>query len=450
MNMMCYLFKHSFSLLSLILTVQLTFAQQKQQVSDHNAVTLSLQQIWEKASLNNKSIQMQQLHVQSSEEDIKDAKAERLPDINTVGEYARVSNLPIYKNGIFSTPEQFPVLHTYYRVGGDTYLNLYNGNKTNLKIEEQQTVHQIRTEQKNLTVSEIKLRASAYFLDLQRSQIFKQLLLSNIADQEKQLAEIRQLQKNGVVLKSDVLRAELQLSRQKLSLTQLENDIAIADQKLNILIGQPDSTIITPVNQLNLDSLPDKSYPEYLADAMSHSYQNRISEQETRLSRLQLKDVKANVSPKVGLFANYAYAYPQIQFYPYSGYLYGLGMAGIRASFPISSFYYNQHKIKASELEYKRQEVEHQDTQDAIRQQVNEAYLRYKEALIRISVTKTNIQQATENSRIVNNTYFNQLSLVTDLLEANTQLLQTRFDLIAAQIAAQMQYYKLQNVIGNL
>ena len=45
-----------------------------------------------------------------------------------------------------------------------------------------------------------------------------------------------------------------------------------------------------------------------------------------------------------------------------------------------------------------------------IRQQVNEAYLRYKEALNRISVAQTNIQQATENSRIVNNTYFNQLS----------------------------------------
>lgn len=393
---------------------------------------------------------MQQLHVQSSEEEIKDAKAERLPEITATGEYARVTNMPLYPNGLFKAPELFPVLHTYYRAGADAYLNIYSGNKTNIKIAEQQTIKQIRELQKNLTTSEVKLRASSYFLELQRGGVYRQLMLSNITEQEKQLERIRQLQKHGVVLKSDVLRAEFQLSRQRLTLTQINNDIAIANQKLNILIGEPDSTVITPIGTMALDSLPVKNYNDYLAEAYNHSYQSQISAQETNLHRLQLKDVKANVLPKIGLFANYAYTYPQIQFYPYEGVLSGLGMAGVRALIPISAFYHNSHKVKASEVEVKLQELEHLDTQDNLRQQVNEAYLRYNEALNRVSVAQTNIRQATENSRIVNNTYFNQLSLITDLLEANTQLLQTRFDLASAKIAAQMQYYQLQQVIGNL
>ncbi len=447
---MGYLVKYIRFLTGFTLVFYTAFAQ-GQPGATATAAALTLNQIWSKAELYNKSIQMQQLHVQSSEEDIKNAKAERLPEINATGEYARVSNMPLYYNGLFSTPSQFPVLHNFYRVGGDAYFNLYNGNKTNLKIAEEKTEHQIRTEQKNLTVAEIKLRAAAYFLDLQRSQIFRQLMFNNIAEQEKQLARIRQLQKNGVVLKSDVLRAELQLSRQRLTLTQIENDLAIANQKLDILMGEPDDLKINPVGQAaGIDSTSLKNYEDYVAEALSHSYQGKISEQETNLRRLQLKDVKANISPKVGLFGNYAYSYPQIQFYPYGPVLYGLGMAGIRASFSVSALYHNKHKVKASELEFKRQELEHEDTQDMIRQQVNEAYLRYKEALNRISVAQTNIQQATENSRIVNNTYFNQLSLVTDLLEANTQLLQTRFDFAAAKIAAQLQYYQLQKAIGNL
>jgi outer membrane protein len=183
---------------------------------------------------------------------------------------------------------------------------------------------------------------------------------------------------------------------------------------------------------------------------MSNAYQNKISEQETNLRRLQLKDIRSNVSPKIGLFANYAYSYPQIQFYPYSIALYGVGLAGIRATFPIDAFYHNRHKEKAAEIEFKEQEIEHHNTQDSIRQKVKEAYLRYDEALNRIRVARTNIQQATESARIVSNTYFNQLSLVTELLESNTQLLQSRFDLAAAEISAQLQYYQLQNVIGNL
>lgn len=413
-------------------------------------IRLTLNEVWAKAEASSKAIQMKSLGIQSSIEGIKDAKAERLPDIDVDGEYARVSNMPVYDKGLFSTPEQFPVLHTYYKAEGSAYFNIYNGNKTNLEIEARKTESIIAGEKQKLTISEIKLAAAAYYLDMQRTLIFKDLLLKDIAAQEKQLTQIRTLQKNGVVLKSDVLRAELKLSKQKLSMVTLDNDQAIANQKLNILIGLPDDQRVDPVQPISIDSASLKSYGDYLADAGSNAYQLKISEQETQLKELQFKKVKANVSPKIGAFAKYSYNYPQILFYPYSGNLYGLGFYGVKASFEISSFYHNSHKTKIARLEYESQEIEHAATQDNIRQKVNEAYLRFKEALNRVEVSKVNIKQATENRRIVSNTYFNQTALITDLLDADTQLLQTRFDLASAQIAAQLQYYQLQNTTGKL
>ncbi len=413
-------------------------------------IPLTLNEVWEKAEMNSKAVQIRDLSIKSSDEGIKDAKAERLPDIDIDGEYARVTNMPVYENGLFNVPEQFPVLHTYYKAEGSAYFNLYNGGKTNLEIDARKSENKIAGEQRKLTVSEIKLRAAAYYLDMQRSLIFKDLLLKDITSQEKQLLQIQTLQKNGVVLKSDVLRAELKLSKQKLSLVTLDNDLAIANQKLNILIGLPDDQRVDPVQPVSIDSISTKTYADYLTDAGSNAYQVKISEQETELRGLQLKNIKANVSPKVGLFAEYSYNYPQILFYPYSGNLYGLGFYGIKASFAISSFYHNSHKTKIAKLNYESQEIEHAETQDNIRQQVNEAYLRFKEALNRVDVSKTNIKQATENRRIVNNTYFNQTALITDLLDADTQLLQTHFDFAAAQIAAQLQYYQLQHITGKL
>ena len=413
-------------------------------------VPMTLTQVWQKVSDNNKTIQMQSLKVLGTVENIKDAKAERLPEINADGEYARVSNVPIYENGLFHTPSQFEVVHTSYKFGADAYLNVYNGSKTNIKIAEEKKENEIAREQKNLTTSEMKLRATAYYLDLQRSKIFKDLLLKDISSQEKQLAEIKQLLKNGVVLKSDVLRVTLKLSRQKMALIQLDNDLAIANQKLDILTGMPDETVIETAENPDEDLPALKNYADYLSIAMDHSFAFKISEKEAELRKLEVRDVKANVAFKLGLFANYNYTYPQILLYPYSIALYGLGFAGVKASFPISSLYHNTHKARAAELKYQIQEVEHSDTQDKIRQEVNEAYLRYKEALTRIDVAKENIGQATENLRIVNNTYFNQLALVTDLLDADTQLLQTRFDYAAARIAARLQYYQLQKALGNL
>jgi outer membrane protein len=419
-------------------------AQQRDQVQ------LTLNQVWDKVTANNKSLKIQDLRVLGSIENIKDAKAERLPDINAEGEYARVSNLPIYENGLFHAPKQFEVVHTSYSFGGDAYFNVYNGNKTNIKIAGEKKESELAIEQRDLSSAELKLRATAYYLDLQRSKIFKALLLKDISDQEKQLQEVKQLLKNGVVLKSDVLRITLKLSRQKMALVQLNNDIAIANQKLNILAGLPDETLVVPADDDKADLPVLKPYPEYLEEAYGHSYTSRISETETELRKLELKNVKANTSFKLGLFANYKYSYPQILLYPYDLAIYGLGFYGLKASFSISSLYHNTHKARAAELRFQQQEVEHADTQDKTRQEVNEAYLRYQESLTRIDVAKDNINQATENLRIVNNTYFNQLALVTDLLDADTQLLQTRFDYAAARIAAQLQYYQLQKAIGNL
>jgi outer membrane protein len=411
--------------------------------------SVSLQTIWSKALLHNKSIQIQNLKIAGADEAIKDAKADRLPDIEAEGEYARVSNMPVYNKGLFHVHDQFEVVHTAYDFGGNAYLNLYNGNKTNLKIQEEKYRKEVAVQQRNLTSSDIKLKATAYYLDLKRSMNFKKLLLKDIDDQEKQLTEIKELQKNGVVLKSDVLRAELNLSRQKMSLVQLDNDLAIANQHLNILTGNDDNVQNVPDSSLVVDSVI-RTYEDYLLEAKANSYEYKISEKETEISKLEIRNVKANTSFKVGLFANYAYSYPQIRFYPYSIALYGLGLSGVKASFPISSFYHNKHKVQAAEIFYQQQELSHAETSDYIRQEVKEAYLRYTEALKRIEVAQENIKQATENLRIVNNTYFNQLSLVTDLLDADTQLLQTRFDLAAAKIAAQLQYYKLQKVTGNL
>jgi outer membrane protein len=216
-------------------------------------ISMTLHQIWEKVTANNRNIRIQDLKVKGTVEGIKDAKAERLPEISAEGEYAKVSNLPVYENGLFHSPSQVEVVHTSYKFGGSAYLNLYNGNKTNIKIAEEKKENEIALEQRNLTAAEMKLRATAYFLDLQRSNIFRALLLKDISDQEKQLEEIKQLLKNGVVLKSDVLRVTLKLSRQKMALVQLNNDLAIANQKLNILSGLPDETVIEPADDVKAD-----------------------------------------------------------------------------------------------------------------------------------------------------------------------------------------------------
>ncbi len=412
---------------------------------------ISLKQIWALADSSSKKIEIQQLDVQATDTKIKASKAERLPEISAQGTYAHVLPLPIYENGLFHAPSQFEVAPTYYRAGADAYVNLYNGGKTNTEIAAAKVENELSKVGLNERKQEIHYTSAVYFYDVYRNLSYKYLLEQDIKEREKQLAEINQLYKNGTILKSDVLRAELRLSKQHMLLTEIENSIKIAKQKLNLLLGRPyDEPLNLQISEEETDAVTLKQANDYFNEATASSLKIQVSEKEQQLAKLKLKQVKSNILPSLGFFAEYAYAYPQIQFYPYALSLYSNGMFGLKLKIPISSWYTNQHKVKEAEIKLHQHDVEDQDVRDHIRQEVSENYIRYKESVKRITVAEENIKQATESYRIVQNTYFNQLSLLTDLLDAETQLLQSKFELTTAKVNAKIQYYQLQKAIGNL
>ena len=85
-----------------------------------------------------------------------------------------------------------------------------------------------------------------------------------------------------------------------------------------------------------------------------------------------------------------------------------------------------------------------------IRTGVKAAYLKHQEALDKVKVLEHSLNQANENYRIVNKKYFNQLAILTDLLDANTVQLSAELQLEAARTNVIYTYYQLLNISGNL
>jgi outer membrane protein TolC len=241
----------------------------------------------------------------------------------------------------------------------------------------------------------------------------------------------------------------LQLSRQQLLLTEIGNNITLANQRLNILLGAPEAQ----PNQLTEGILPPAvagTYDEYVRQAQTKAPELRLAGLQTNLSELRLAGTAVARRPQVGLFTSYEYAFPNRLTFPFVPQFYSYGQVGARVSYNILGGYTDRHAEKAAELAVERQRISEDKARDDKRQEVKTAYVRYQETLERIRIAEQSIGQATENYRIVNSTYFNQLSLLTDLLDADNQLLQARFDLVAAQVLAATQYYQLQKALGQL
>lgn len=411
---------------------------------------ITLTEVWQKVAANSKVVNIRNLELLQSKEAIKNANAARYPDVSLDGEYAKLTNLPQYENGILHSATLYPIAHTTYNLGASVFFNLYNGGHVNRNMDALKISSKISEQQRSLSVAEMKLLAAAYYLDILRGKAFEKLLLQDIEEQNKVLVQIKTIYKNGVVLKSDVLRAELKLSKQQLQVDEISNDIAIASQKVSLLIGQDENSLIEPSEPFLPDTVQLAAYDALLATGVTGAQEINISKEERKLSELQLRDVKANILPQIGLYANYGYNYPQGRFYPYVLSLYGLGTVGVKASFSLSSIFKNKHQVSHAALAVEKAGVEHANIEDHIKNELKEAYLRFQEDLKRIKVAQRNITQATENLRIVKNSYLSQTSLITDYLDADVQLLQSKFDLSAARIAAQLQYFQLQKIIGTL
>ena len=241
---------------------------------------------------------MQGLNVEAADAHVKVSKSERLPELSAAGTYAHVLPLPIYDQGLFHTPSQFEVVPTYYKAGAETYLNIYNGGKTNTEIAVSKVESELSKVQKNQSKQELHYIAAVYFYDIYRNISYQVLLEQDIRDREKQLAEINVLYKNGTVLKSDVLRAGIRLSKQKMLLTEITNSVQIGKQKLNILIGRADNTPLNPeIPAIEVNEVASKPIEEYITDAKTSSFklQRSAKERESFTKRLkQQKTIKRN------------------------------------------------------------------------------------------------------------------------------------------------------------
>jgi len=423
------------------------------QTAGSTVESLTLEQAWALATAHNKEIEMQRHQVEQSAELVKDRQNERLPRVTTGGSYAYLGGLIAYEpRAGLQNPESRavpPGPHAYQAsVGADW--DIYTGGRINNQIATQTVNEVLETERLALTASEVRLRVATAYLDVQRNREYQALTANNVKESERRLAQIRSLYKNGVVLRSDLLRAELQLSRQQLLLTEIGNTITLTNQRLNLLLGAPEDQ----ANQLAPVSLPaavlGNSYAGYLAEAQAKAPELRVAGLQTRLSELRLDATQVSKRPQVGLFTGYGFNYPNRLVFPYVSQLYSVGQVGVRISYNITARWLDRHAEKAAEIGIERQRIGQEKALDDKRQEVKTAYVRYQETLERIRIAKQSIGQATENYRIVNSTYFNQLALLTDLLDADNQLLQARFDLVTAQTQAATTYYQLQKAIGLL
>lgn len=365
------------------------------------------------------------------------------PRISVNGGYQRFTKVQLY-DGVLGESHKTtkPPNANAGNLGLESYFNLYNGKKLQTAIQLAEFKSDLAALDQKDRVGMSKLEVAQHYLDLVRIYHFKNIAKEQIVRAERRLEDIRSLYDNGKVTKSDLLRAELMLSQVALQFNSAENDYRIGNEKLNVLLDFPKGHQIVPTDTtafVKIDSVAIRDILEK-GEVPLPVQKSGI---RTAVARAKTKLVKGDNLPSVGLVGGYGLNYPNNLVFPPQDQTFGVGFIGAKVTYELSALYRNRNRIRAARFRERETELDRDYVEKQIAEQKQSLYFKYLEALNRIAVTQKSIEQAKANYKIINTKYFNQLALLTDLLDADNLYQQTRYDFILAHINAVAIYYKI-------
>lgn len=434
-----------FSKKMILLFVLLGFSNLKAQQNN----TISLKEALKIAKEKNISIQKSQLEIQLSEENIKENKELRLPDVEISGVYSRITNLTEFKDGFLKGKDVVRTIPEIYDIKTNFKMPIYAGNKINNAIEIAKKQSEIAQVQKEKIANDIQLEVIANYLGIYKLMELQKIIDENIKEEHNRLKEVQSLQKHGTLTKNEVIRAELQLSDRELSALSNTKNIQILLQNFKTLLQLPEQQEITIDTTISIDENGIDPYDFY----MHHALQNeemRIASQEVNIRKTELKLVKGNYLPSINFFGNYALKYPNYMFFPPDPYLYSLGQIGIEVSFDLSGLYKNKTKVQMANTKIEWQKTQSKLVQDKTQDELFKNHTQYQEVVEKFKVVDKALELANENYRIVKLKYLNQLVLITEMVDADNALLQAKYNKIATRIDAAMKHYQLLHTAGLL
>jgi outer membrane protein TolC len=255
----------------------------------------------------------------------------------------------------------------------------------------------------------------------------------------------------GVVLKNDITRYELRLSTLNYDRLTISNRIDVLNHDLCILLGLDTQSRIQTDIEKDLNALPSlSSYQSWLNTSLENAPSLKLLDKQRELNSHQRKLLKAEKLPHVGLVAGDSFNGPLTFEIPPLNNNYNYWYFGVSVSYNVSSLFKSSKSLLKNALELEQINAQRSALEENIDRTIDNTYTQFTQAFKMLDTEEKNVQLATENYRIVENRYNNQLALLTDMLDASTAKLDAEVRLVNARVNIIYYYYQLKYNSGTL
>lgn len=395
-----------------------------------------------------KTLRMQKTGVDVAIRRIEEARSRRLPDINA-------SLAASYNGNVLMTDRDFgnarglsqPHFGNSFALEAQQVVYAGGAISSGIRLAELQ-----RAQSENaveMTRNQMRFIALGQYLELLKLENGIKVYDSNIALTEKLIADIKSRQAQGMALKNDVTRYELQMESLKLGKRRLEDQKSIMNHQLCNTIGL-ENTIVVP--SMTLDNIEDDNLMEkdLQAEAAGNSPQIRQAALGVKMAEQQLKLAKSEMLPKVAIVAADNFTGPFNYDIPPIDKNFNVWYVGVGVKYSISSLFKSNKSVRKAKEQLRQSHDTHAMAGETVDNSMQQAYTMHRQAFVELHTQQKSVELAQQNYNVVNNRYLNQLALITDMIDASNIKLNAELQEINARINIAYTYYNIRYVAGSI
>ncbi len=409
---------------------------------------LDIQGLFGLIDSNNSSVRVSKSAIEAARHEVEASKSQLLPDIN-----AQVS--ASFLGNALLTDRDFGEVHGLHSPHfGNTFVvdarqTIYSGGALTAGIRMSELGLEKAGIASDLTVQQQHFLALSQYLDLEKIANREQVVKSNIDLTAKIISDIEARHRQGVALKNDITRYELQMQTLQLQLTKLRNQRAIVNHQLCNSLGIAPTDSIIPTEHVAEQTFARDAEAQWQAAAAS-SPALRMAHVDAQMAGQSERLAKSEILPKVAVVAQNNFNGPITFELPPVNKNLNIWYVGIGVSYQVSSLFKCNKKLRAAKVATREAWERETVAQELINNQMQAAWTSYEQSYVELKTQQKSVELARQNFEVINDRYVNQLALVTDMIDASNMMLDAELAEVDARINIAYAYYKMKFIAGEL
>ena len=409
---------------------------------------MTVDDLFQLVESNSKTLQETKISVEFAQKGIEAARAQRLPDVNATLSASYNGNVVVMDRD-FTNANGYSSPHFGNSFALEAQQMVYAGGAIDAGIRMAELQRDMAVVGQRQSSNTQRFLALGQYLDLYKIQNRMQVMQQNIELTGRLIDDIRAKHEQGMALKNDVTRYELQMENLRLSLRKLHDQQVVLNHQLCNTLGLTDVTIL-PDTAIVAQALGSDNEGHWQQTALTSSPLMEQSQLSTQMAEQQLKLAKSELLPKVAVVAVDNFSGPFIYDIPPIDKNINYWYVGVGVKYPISSLFKQNKKVQQAKIDIRRSQEHQRVTAEMLDNQVQQAYTLYQQSYADLDTQRKSVELARQNYQVVSDRYLNQLALITDMLDASNIRLNAELQEVDARINIVYAYYKMKYISGTL